>query len=96
MTAQSLTQDELDDAYHKAIFDCDQALADGIRSVFRTRQQQMGEKGVNATLWNTIRDDLQNVLSQAFADCEAEHMGAQRYDAMIARLWAGKPEASPQ
>lgn len=96
MSVQSLTQDELDNAYHKAIFDCDQVLADGIRSVFRTRQEQILAKGVPLYLWNTIRDDLHNVLSQAFNDCEVQHMGAPRYDALMARLWADKPEASPQ
>jgi hypothetical protein len=97
MSVQTLTQDELDDAYHRGVFDCDQALADGIRGAFRARQERMASIGVSPTLWNSIRDDIHNAIAQAFGDCEVKHMGTKRYDAMVERLTAGrKPEGSPQ
>ncbi|WP_164747356.1 hypothetical protein [Mesorhizobium sp. M1A.F.Ca.IN.022.07.1.1] len=34
-TMISLVQDELDDAYHLAVFDCDEALAQTVRRVLR-------------------------------------------------------------
>ena len=88
MTVQTLTQNELDDAYHMAVFDCDQALADIIRQMFFHRQEQMSLKGISPSLWNAIRDDLHNVLSAAFNDCEVKHMGGARYDALMDRITA--------
>lgn len=88
MATVSLYQSELDAAYHKAVFDCDQALADIIRRFFKLREEQMATQGVPLTLWNAIRDDLHNALAQAFNDCEIQHMGGSRYDALIASLWA--------
>ncbi|TIN80722.1 hypothetical protein [Mesorhizobium sp.] len=97
MTIQTLSQDELDDAYHCAVFDCDHVLSDVIRRMFLAVQEQIVAEGISLTYWATFRDDLHNEIAQAFNECELKHMGGQRYDALMARLWAGKkPEASPQ
>ncbi|RWB29613.1 hypothetical protein [Mesorhizobium sp.] len=96
INTQSLTQAELDDIYHKAVFDCDQALADVIRRMFLALHEQMVAKGVGPAFWNAFRDD-HNEIAQAFNDCEVKHLGATRYDAMMARLGSSdKLEKSPQ
>ncbi|ESZ17549.1 hypothetical protein X735_01440 [Mesorhizobium sp. L2C085B000] len=92
---QTLSQAELDDAYHHAIFDCDQALADYIRRAFKLRQEQMAWKGVSPILWDAIRDDLHDILAHAFHDCEFKHLGPERYDQLMDRLWQRNPEQQP-
>ncbi|TIQ96699.1 hypothetical protein [Mesorhizobium sp.] len=84
-TMISLVQDELDDAYHLAVFDCDEALAQTVRRVFKLREEQMVAKGVPLTLWNTIRDDFHDMLSEAFHGREIKRLG-DRYNALIDRL----------
>ncbi|WP_246675468.1 hypothetical protein [Mesorhizobium sp. B2-3-4] len=88
----SLSQDELDDAYHLAMFDCDEELAKAVRQIFKLREEQMIARGVPRTLWNTIRDDFHNILSSAFNGQEIRRLGAARYNALLARLMARDPE----
>ncbi|TIN20160.1 MAG: hypothetical protein E5Y51_03690 [Mesorhizobium sp.] len=89
---QSLTQDELDDAYHLAMFDCDEALAQTVRRVFKLREEQMVAKGIPLTLWNTIRDDFHNMLSEACHGREIKRMGVDRYNALLERLMRRETE----
>ncbi|ESX13632.1 hypothetical protein X768_04640 [Mesorhizobium sp. LSJC265A00] len=92
---QTLSQAELDDAYHLGIFDCDEALAAGVRRRFYHRQEQMIAMGINLVLWNTIRDELHNELAAAFSDCEKRRLGAERYGQLMERLWQRNPEQQP-
>ncbi|MER8979270.1 hypothetical protein [Mesorhizobium sp. M0870] len=94
-TVESLSQAELDDAYHRAVFDCDQALADTIRRRFYHRQEQMVGKGVPLHLWNAIRDELHKELSTAFNDCEVRQLGDDRYQQLMKRLWSRDQEQKP-
>ncbi|RWI46372.1 MAG: hypothetical protein EOQ93_29860 [Mesorhizobium sp.] len=89
---QSLTQDELDDAYHLAVFDCDEALAQTVRRVFKLREEQMVAKRVPLTIWNTICDDFHDMLSEAFHGREIKRLGVDRYNALIDRLMRRHPE----
>jgi hypothetical protein len=88
----SLKQDELDDAYHRAIFDCDEALAVVIRRMFDHYQERMEMKGVSQSVWNSIRDDLHNVLSETFNDCEIKHLGPKRYAQLLDRIMQRDPD----
>lgn len=80
---QSLTQAELDDAYHLAYFECEQAAIQAVRRIM---------------VWDSDRanrDLLINRIADAMHEVEVKHMGKERYDALMQRLTSrGKPVRS--
>lgn len=72
----SLSQAELDDAYHLAYFECEAAATDAIRRCFRFDDER------------TQRDLVINRVCEALHDVEVQHMGNERYSALMERLTA--------
>jgi hypothetical protein len=87
MKAVSLSQAELDDAYHLAYFECEDAAIKAVKRILVFDQ----DRGTRDVLINRISDDLHEV--------EMKHLGPERYSALMSRLRqrsASQPEASPQ
>ncbi len=93
---QTLSQVELDDAYHLAIFHADEKVAAFLRRYFDAKGEDFSRSGISLEWRNAVRNDLINVLLQGLNDCEVEHLGDDRYDALMERLQRRMAEGKPQ
>jgi hypothetical protein len=80
---QSLAQDELDDSYHLAYFECEHAASRAVVALFENTRDK------------TLRDAVIDKICEAMHECEVKHLGP-RYDALMERLQARKNKAGPQ
>lgn len=87
MTTQTLTQIEIDDAYHLASFHADEAVRSAMREFFGTPAAAKGYRP----------EDLTEFLCAKLNEVELQHLGRERYDAMMARCMArGRPGSGAQ
>ncbi|MDR7034511.1 hypothetical protein [Mesorhizobium sp. BE184] len=84
----SLSQAELDDAYHRAYFECEAAAIAAVCRVLPWEDDR------------ATRDLLINRIAQDLHEVEASHLGPDRYtalmDRLVAKLSEGIDGARPQ
>lgn len=83
---QSLTQAELDDAYHLASFHADQAARLAMVEFFKGPRPKQGYRP----------EELIELVCAALNEAELQYLGRERYDAMMARLMASAHLEKPK